>query len=66
MALLGVVGVAPVASGDRIGAAFGSAFAPTLGLDPLSGFFLAVLALTAVQRWCLPVTTCRGAGAPAA
>jgi hydrogenase-4 component B len=48
MTLLGAVGIALVASGDRIGAAFGSAFAPTLGLDPLSGFFLAVLALTAV------------------
>ena len=48
MALLGVVGVAALTGGDRVGSGFRSVVAPALGVDPLSGFFLAVLALTAV------------------
>ncbi|MGO9760198.1 MAG: hypothetical protein ACLP1Q_02915, partial [Solirubrobacteraceae bacterium] len=48
MALLGFDGVAVLTGGDALGAAFRSTIAPALGLDPLSGFFLAVLALTAV------------------
>ena len=48
MTLLGVVGVAVLASGELLGAAFRSAVSPALGLDPFSGFFLAVLAITAV------------------
>lgn len=48
MALLGVAGVAVLAGGDAAGAAFRSGVSPALGLDGLSGFFLAVLALTAV------------------
>jgi hydrogenase-4 component B len=47
-ALLGVSG-AVVLFGDRTtGAAFRSDVAPAIGLDPLSGFFLAVLAIAAV------------------
>jgi len=48
MAVLGAVGVATLTSGDLLGAAFRSTISPAFGLDPLSGFFLAVLALTAV------------------
>ena len=48
MALLGFDGIAVLTGGDALGAAFRSTIAPALGLDPLSGFFLAVLALTAV------------------
>jgi hydrogenase-4 component B len=46
--LLGVSG-ASVLFGDRaVGSVFRSDVAPALGLDPLSGFFLVVLAVTAV------------------
>src|ERR1019366_5760755 len=48
MTLLGVVGVALLTGGEVLGAGFRSTISPALGLDPLSGFFLAVLALTAV------------------
>ena len=48
MTLLGVVGLLALTDGERAGSAFRSAVAPALGLDPLSGFFLAVLGLTAV------------------
>ncbi len=48
MAILGVVGIAVLTGGGVAGAAFRSAVAPALGLDRLSGFFLVVLALTAV------------------
>ena len=47
VALLGATGVTLVAGDQTVGAAFGSDVAPALGLDPLSGFFLAVLAVTA-------------------
>ncbi len=48
MTLLGVVGLVALTGGDHAGSAFRSTVAPAFGLDPLSGFFLAVLALTAV------------------
>ena len=48
MMLLGVVGVAVLTGGDVLGAGFRSSVGLAFGLDPLSGFFLAVLALTAV------------------
>jgi len=48
MALLGAVGICVLVGGDVIGASFRSTIAPAFGIDPLSGFFLAVLALTAV------------------
>jgi hydrogenase-4 component B len=48
MTLLGAVGVAVLTGGDVLGASFRSAIGPAFGLDPLSGFFLTVLALTAV------------------
>jgi formate hydrogenlyase subunit 3/multisubunit Na+/H+ antiporter MnhD subunit len=46
--LLGAAGAAVLFGGDPVGATFHSDVAPALGLDPLSGFFLLVLALTAV------------------
>ena len=48
MAVLGVVGIAVLVDGEVLGASFRSTIAPAFGLDPLSGFFLGVLALTAV------------------
>src|ERR1017187_10303566 len=48
MAVLGVVGIAVLVDGEVLGAPFRSTIAPAFGLDPLSGFFLGVLALTAV------------------
>ena len=48
MALLGVVGVAVLIDGEVLGASFRNTIGLAFGLDPLSGFFLAVLALTAV------------------
>lgn len=47
-ALLGVAGAAVLFGDDHVGAGFRSEVAPALGLDPLSGFFLLVLAITAV------------------
>ena len=46
--LLGASGAAVLLGADRVGAAFTSGFAPALGLDALSGFFVLVLAITAV------------------
>jgi len=46
--LLGASGAAVLFGADAQGAAFRSAVDPGLGLDALSGFFLVVLALTAV------------------
>ncbi len=48
MALLGAVGMGVLVGGGVLGAPFRSAIVPAFGLDPLSGFFLAVLAVTAV------------------
>lgn len=48
MTVLGVVGLVALTDDQRVGAAFHSLVAPALGLDPLSGFFLVVLGLTAV------------------
>jgi hydrogenase-4 component B len=48
IALLGAAGAVALAGDTRAGAAFGSGVAPVLGIDPLSGFFLVVLAVTAV------------------
>jgi hydrogenase-4 component B len=62
MAALGVAGIGVLTGGRAVGAAFRSDVAPALGLDPLSGFFLAVLAVTAVPtlvfaRGYLPAAT---------
>jgi hydrogenase-4 component B len=46
--LLGTSGAAVLVRGDTIGARFNSDVAPAIGLDALSGFFLLVLAITAV------------------
>jgi hydrogenase-4 component B len=48
IAVLGIAGLVVLTGGDRSGAAFRSDVSPALGLDGLSGFFLVVLAVTAV------------------
>ncbi|MHB8693120.1 MAG: proton-conducting transporter transmembrane domain-containing protein [Solirubrobacteraceae bacterium] len=48
VALLGVTGFAVLLGGSRIGAGFRSTISPSFGLDPLSGFFLALLAVTSL------------------
>ncbi len=48
MVLLGVAGTGALVGDETLGAAFRSDVSPALGLDPLSGFFLALLAITAV------------------
>jgi hypothetical protein len=48
LGILGVAGVAVLTGGEVVGASFRSSVTPALGLDPLSGFFLATLALTGV------------------
>src|SRR3954469_22902836 len=48
IALLGASGAGVLSGGEPIGAAFREGASPALGLDPLSGFFLLLLALTAV------------------
>jgi hydrogenase-4 component B len=45
---LGVVGFIALTDGERAGSPFGNTVAPALGFDPLSGFFLALLGLTAI------------------
>jgi hydrogenase-4 component B len=47
MLLLGAGGIAVLLGGESVGARFTSSIGLAFGLDPLSGFFLAVLALTA-------------------
>jgi hydrogenase-4 component B len=48
VAASGLAGAVAVAAGDSAGAGFRSALGPAFGLDPLSGFFLVVLAAAAV------------------
>jgi hydrogenase-4 component B len=48
LAMLGVAGAVLLLDGDGFGTGFREGLAPALGLDPLSGFFLALLALTGV------------------
>ncbi len=48
MSALGVVGLVVLIGGHPIGATFSSSISLAFGLDGLSGFFLAVLAITAV------------------
>ena len=43
--LVGSVGIAVFAAGDRLGASFTSELEPRLGADPMSGYFLFVLGL---------------------
>lgn len=45
--LLGTAGIATLLDGTHAGSPFRSGFAPVLGIDPLSGFFVALLALAA-------------------
>jgi hydrogenase-4 component B len=46
--LLGAAGAAVLLGADAVGSGWQDGASPALGLDPLSGFFLAVLAVTAV------------------
>lgn len=46
-AAIGIAGSIGFLSGDSVGAAFASELEPRLGVDPLSGFFLAMLGLVA-------------------
>jgi hydrogenase-4 component B len=48
MALVGGAGLYVLVAGRVLGAGFRSEIAPAFGIDPLSGFFLSLLALTAV------------------
>ncbi len=48
MALLGAAGATALLGGGSTGAVWRDGVSPALGLDPLSGFFLALLAITAV------------------
>jgi hydrogenase-4 component B len=48
VAVLGTIGAVSLIGGDSFGALFRSGVSPALGIDPLSGFFLLVLAITAV------------------
>jgi hydrogenase-4 component B len=48
MTALGVTGATVLADGTAIGAGFRGGVSPALGVDALSGFFLALLAVTAV------------------
>jgi hydrogenase-4 component B len=47
-ALLGIAGASVLVGGGTLGSGFHSGIAPAVGLDPLSGFFLLVLAVTSV------------------
>jgi hydrogenase-4 component B len=48
LTLLGAAGAGLLVTGEGIGSRFREGLSPALGLDPLSGFFLALLALTGV------------------
>ncbi len=48
MALLGLAGVVSLLTGRSAGSSFTSEFQPAVGVDPLSGLFLAILAMVAV------------------
>jgi hydrogenase-4 component B len=65
-ALLGASGAATVVGADPIGAPFSSDVAPAIGLDALSGFFLLVLAITAVPALAFARPYLAGSPAPRA
>jgi hydrogenase-4 component B len=72
IALLGVAGAATLFTGESLGAEFRAGASPALGLDRLSGFFLALLAVTAVptlvyaRAYLRPDAASRATGALAA
>ena len=66
IALLGAAGATVLAGGDRLGAGFTSAVAPSFGLDGLSGFFLLLLAITAVPALVYAAAHLPGSRAPRA
>ena len=63
VALLGVAGAVPLLGGPDLGAGFRSTIAPALGIDGLSGFFLVVLAITAVPTLVFAYPYLRASGA---
>jgi hydrogenase-4 component B len=65
-ALLGACGVAVLVGGDPMGAEFRSDVAPAFGLDPLSGFFLVVLAIPALPALAFARPYLSGGSAPRA
>src|SRR3954451_14980882 len=66
IALLGVAGAAVLISGDVLGSAFSAEISPAFGLDPLSGFFLALLAVTAIPALVFAHAYLRPSPAPTA
>jgi len=66
IALLGVAGAAVLISGDVLGSAFSAEISPAFGLDPLSGFFLALLAVTAIPALVFAHAYLRTSAAPIA
>ena len=66
MALFGLAGVAVLLHGGHFGARFHNGFSPALGVDPLSGFFLALLALTAIPTLVFAGAYLDGIGRPSA
>jgi hydrogenase-4 component B len=64
VALLGAAGAVPLLGGADIGAGFRSTIAPALGIDALSGFFLVVLAVTAVPALVFAHPYLRAGAAP--
>jgi hydrogenase-4 component B len=66
MTLLGAAGMAALVGDETAGAGFTSAVAPAFGLDALSGFFLALLAITSVPTLVYARTYLQQGGAPRA
>jgi hydrogenase-4 component B len=64
MGLLGAAGAVVLIGGRSVGASFGNGLAPALGLDPLSGFFLVVLAISAVPALVFAGPYLDGSSAP--
>lgn len=63
--LAGVAGMIVLVSGDPIGRAFTDELAPRVGVDPLSGFFVAVVALVAAPAAVYAIGYLRDARHPA-
>jgi formate hydrogenlyase subunit 3/multisubunit Na+/H+ antiporter MnhD subunit len=61
MALAGLAGGACAISGETAGEGFSSELAPAVGVDPLSGLFLAIVALAAVPAAVYATASLRGA-----
>ena len=66
MLLLGTSGTVVLLQGSSLGAHFHNGASPAFGLDPLSGFFLALLALTALPTLLFSLAYLRGVASAAA